>query len=262
MAAFELLHATAQVAAAGECGGLLPLLCDPDVHLQAAGAYMAAQACAGSAAEAGAGAPAAGAASASADVMKRLLELLSSGVGAAQQHAAQALAHAMRDPAAEQQIVGAVNESAGAKELLAVLADSSDVELAAQAERLLESAEAGAGKKKGKRRKELKRGGLEVLFGRQKQLGWREPEPDAEYGESLCGHHDDVSTGEWVGGKRIFVEGYGQGEVLEFNPSKLSASSHSVRFDDDSENDNINAYGQTYKEVKLRRKATARRAGC
>ena len=326
--ACELLLASASAAAAGDCGGLLPLLCDPDARLQTAGAQMAAQACAAvesaaeptgvryriisagvirtrkamdsdkakrektvegevilvtetgeledgtarlkfdggwtsltaksgkvliekledqepSAEEDPATDASVASAAAAALVLRILLELLSGGAGAAQQQAARALAHAMRDPEAERQIKTEITKSADAKDLLAVLADSSNAELAAQAERLLESAEPGLNKKKtAERRKELRQGGLAVLFGRQKQLGWMEPNPAAEYGADL------------VWGTRIFVEGHGPGEVQRFNPSKLNSrlDTHEVIFDDDSENDKNPAYGDKYKEVKLRRK--------
>ena len=84
-----------------------------------------------------------------------------------------ALAHAMREPTAKKQIVTTVQESADAKELLAVLADSGNEALAPQAVQLLESAEPGASGRK--RRAELKRNGVAILFNRQKQEGWAVP---------------------------------------------------------------------------------------
>ena len=235
-AVFETLYASAQAAGAGECGGLLPLLCDPDPHIQAVGALMVAQACATGSVEQHGSAPGADA-DAAATVLRILLQLLSSGASAARQHAAQALAHAMRDPVLKDQIVDEINKSADAKDLLAVLADSSNVELAQQAEHLLESAEPGAGKGKGKRRAELRASGLAVLFGRQKQLGWREL-PAEEY--------------IYLQDKRIFVEGYGPGWVRYINSSKLSSrlETYNVVFDDES----LNVDPGSCKKVKLRSK--------
>ena len=129
-----------------------------------------------------------------ADLVNRGVELLSTGGSAAQQHAADALAHAMREPAAKAQIVTTVRESADAKELLAVLADSGNKGLAPQAVQLLESAEPGASR--GKRKAELQRNGLAILFNRQKQVGWVVPSEEEEHGWSICPEWDRRDGGD------------------------------------------------------------------
>ena len=139
--------------------------------------------------------------------LRRLVELLSTGGSVAQQHAADALAHAMREPAAKAQIVATVQESTDAKELLAVLADSGNEGLAPQAVQLLESAEPGASG--GKRKAELKRNGLAILFNRQKQEGWVVPSEEEEHGWSLCP--------EWRwsgGGEQLAALSFGLLELL------------------------------------------------
>ena len=176
-------------------------------------------------------------------VLRRLVELLSTGGSAAQQHAADALAHAMREPTAKAQIVTTVQESADAKELLAVLADSGNKSLAPQAVQLLESAEPGASR--GKRKAELQQNGLAILFNRQKQEGWVVPSEEEEHGWSLCPVYDRDDGGHIHEPQphrdphpiklaaRIFVQGHGQGEVLRFLRSSLQigASAHRIKFD-------------------------------
>jgi hypothetical protein len=228
------------------CGIALALLCSPEDEHQAMGAKFAARGNVHAVPE---------------SVLRRLVELLSSGADKAQQTAARALAPTMEDAQAKEQVLQTVRESADATDLLAVLAYSSSSggntrtkqlrkDLAKQARLLLESAEPGAKDKK--RQKEMMNDGLAVLFSRHKQQGWTEPDPAAEWGEttpngeSFTSSKSDGSEPEPQAGYRVFVEGHGQGKVYSFNKTKVPGmhSTHKIIFDDVS----------GAKDIKLRRK--------
>jgi hypothetical protein len=229
------------------CGIVLALLCSPDDGVQATGAECATRANTNAVPEL---------------VLRRLVELLSSGADIAQQNAAKALAPAMEDTEAKEQVLQTVQESADAKDLLAVLAYSStstgttyDKEedkrrqaqrkkLAQQARLLLESAEPGAKDKT--RQKEMVSSGLAVLFSRHRQQGWTEPDPAAEWGETRPDGKQFVSNKDTQEFRsRVFVEGHGQGMVMNFKKNKVPGmhSTHNIDFD----------VGRR-KEIKLRRK--------
>ena len=215
------------------CGTVLALLCTPEDEHQAVGAVFATCATVHAVPE---------------PVLQRLVELLSSGADKAQQNAAKALAPAMENELAKLQVLQTVQESADAKDLLAVLAYSStsgdNEELAEQARMLLESADPGAKDKN--RQKEMASSGLAVLFSRHKQQGWTEPDPTAEWGETRPdGQRFTPENSMARVETRVFVEGHGQGKVNSFKKTKVPGmnSTHLIFFDVGGE-----------KEIKLRRK--------
>ena len=223
------------------CGHLFPLLCSPSVRLQEETALLIGSTlCHNSRKKKVASAVAKQPA-----VVEQLVTLLATGIGAIRRHTAAALgalsSKCKQGKGSSDAIKDAVKANPSCIERLAVMANSSDKELAAQTVKLLTLVEIEA-----KDIKQLRDRGIAQMFAKPwpsrlflayQEDKWRKPTPEEE-----------SADGKALIDRRIFVEDVGEGTVKEFCHSKIGASAH--RIDSDFKG---------LIEVKLRRKGNNNR---
>jgi hypothetical protein len=202
-------------------GHLMPLLCHPEAAARASAAQLVAAVCK---------MPKCTAAMLANDALpKRLAYLFLSEKGAVQVHAATALGLAAPAPHADarafREVTGFGDESAEAVGLLAVLTGSQDKQLRQLAERLFRAV---ASTKDIEDRSQLRKRGLDSMLGKPypsaefrkyQERGWEEPKDELRH----C-------LGESLKGKTVFVEGEGEGTIMDFKRSKMGAEKHEIEF--------------------------------